>query len=295
MSGDGGPQPRLSIVVPVLNEGATMYELVERTEQAVRSIVADFEIIIVDDGSGRAELDVLHQVADRFDSVRAIELEWRRGQIAALVRGLTEARGELVVTLDGDLQDPPEEIPRLVAHLGASTGVVTATRATQPGPMWRTIGSRTASRWAGLLVGVRLSDYGGQFNAYHRQALDDILSTWRPSTPLLPLACALGIEVREIPVRRDPRSIGRSRYGLCSLLRVLTDLTVNFAPPRVLVGLATVSAFCTVASMRLVRRAVRLGSRARQNKERSPPRPRRGPSWAAVRRTRQATRQAPPP
>lgn len=223
-------QPAVSIVVPVLDEGATIAELVRRVDAAFTGRTGGHELVIVDDGSSPAERRLLRDLALRTPTVRLVELERNAGQASALVEGLRRSLGAVVVTMDGDLQDPPEELPALLDALGSGAAVATARRDSLHGAWWRRAGSRVMTRFTGLVVGVRLNDYGGQFNAYRREVVDALVEVWEPRAPLLPSVCRMGFDVVEVPLRCEPRESGRSRYGVPMRLGIVCDLIVHVAP-----------------------------------------------------------------
>jgi undecaprenyl-phosphate 4-deoxy-4-formamido-L-arabinose transferase len=227
--------PALSVVVPVLDEGATIRELVERLAAALRAQSERFEIVVVDDGSSADHLAATRTAVDGCAEARLIELSRHFGQVPALVGGLREAAGAVVVTMDGDLQDRPEDVPRLVGALDAGALVAAGCTQRRHRSVWRRAGSRAVQWLARRLTGVRLSDFGGQFNAYQRPAVDGLLAWWRPGTPLLPLACWLGYPVVEVEVGNDPRVAGRSRYRTATLLAIAAELLTAFSLAPLLV------------------------------------------------------------
>jgi undecaprenyl-phosphate 4-deoxy-4-formamido-L-arabinose transferase len=150
------------------------------------------------------------------------------GQSAALCCGIFEARGAVVVTIDGDLQNPPEEIPRLLDALAPGVDVVTARRAVRHERTWRWLGSRAVHHLARVLIGIDIADFGGQFTAYRREVIDAARTAWAPGKPFFALAAWLGFRVVEVPVRHEPRHAGASRYRLGSLVRLNVDLITSF-------------------------------------------------------------------
>lgn len=238
----------VSLVVPVLDEGATLEELVERSLRTLERTAASFELVVVDDGSSPADLEVARTVAGREPRCRLIELVERSGQLAALVCGIRATTGAVVVTMDGDLQDDPEDVERLVRALDdPSVHVAVGHAANRHRAWWRRAGSRAVNQVAGWLTGVRLQDFGGQFNAYRRDTLDRALARWEPGTPLLPLVCRGRPAVVEVPVANHPRPVGRSRYGLGQLLRISGDLLASLSTRPVSVGVPVLIAVALAA------------------------------------------------
>lgn len=237
------PAPQVSVVVPLLNEAATVDELVTRLVHTLESSQRSFELILVDDGSsdGTGERLRRHEIED--SRLHVYQFSRNFGQAAAVACGIFEARGDVVITLDGDLQNPPEEIPKLLDALEKGAGVVTARRRQRYEGFWRWLGSRAIHRLARHLTGVSIDDIGGQFKAYRRDVVEAVRRSWAPGKPVFPLALWLGFPVTEVTVEHGRRKVGRSRYTLRSLLRINVDLITSFSTlPLALIGIA--GAFC---------------------------------------------------
>jgi undecaprenyl-phosphate 4-deoxy-4-formamido-L-arabinose transferase len=218
----------VSVVVPLFNEEATVAELLARVRATLEARGERFEVVLVDDGSTDRTPEHLAAAAAGDPRLRVRTLSRNFGQAAALCCGIFEARGDVVVTMDGDLQNPPEEIPRLLDALAPGVDVVTARRAVRHETAWRWAGSRVVHWMARLLVGVDIADFGGQFKAYRRAVVDATRTAWAPGKPFFALAAWLGFRVVEVPVRHEPRRAGRSRYRLWSLVRLNADLITSF-------------------------------------------------------------------
>jgi undecaprenyl-phosphate 4-deoxy-4-formamido-L-arabinose transferase len=242
MSGPGS-RPELSIVVPLFNEEATIDELLGRVRAVLHARGDSFEIVLVDDGSTDGTGARVAAAAAADPGLRVFTMSRNFGQAAALCCGIFAARGDVVVTMDGDLQNPPEEIPRLLDALEPGVDVVTAKRAVRHETAWRWLGSRIVHRIARLLVGVDIDDFGGQFKAYRREVIDATRDAWAPGKPFFALAAWLGFRVREVTVRHEPRRAGGSRYGLLSLVRLNADLITSFTTLP-LAALALLSLLC---------------------------------------------------
>jgi undecaprenyl-phosphate 4-deoxy-4-formamido-L-arabinose transferase len=196
-----------------------------------------FEVVLVDDGSDDRTLELLRGVEAEDARVRVYELTRNFGQAAALACGLLEARGEVVVSLDADLQNPPEEIPALLDAIEKGAFIATGRRTQRHLPGWRLLGARSISWLANRLIRVPIQDYGGQFKAYRREVVEATRAEWSPGKPFFPLAVWLGFPVSELSVRQDPRAAGKSRYDLLSLVRVNIDLVTSFTTfPLALLG-----------------------------------------------------------
>src|SRR5262245_57748829 len=208
-----GSRPGISIVVPLFNEEATVDELLERVRAVLRARGESFEIVLVDDGSTdrTGERIAVAAAADR--TIRVFTMTRNFGQAAALCCRIFAARGEIVLTMDGDLQNPPEEIPRLLDALDPEIDVVTACRAVRHETTWRWLGSRAVHWVARLLVGIDIDDFGGQFKAYRREVVDATRGAWAPGKPFFALAAWLGFRVRAVVGRHEPGPSGHPRYG----------------------------------------------------------------------------------
>jgi undecaprenyl-phosphate 4-deoxy-4-formamido-L-arabinose transferase len=221
-------------------------ELVERIARTLEGEALRFEIVLVDDGSTDSTPALLRELAARHAFVRVLTLSRNFGQSAALCCGIFESRGDVVVTMDGDLQNPPEEVPALLHALRPGVDVVTACRRVRHERVWRLIGSRGVHWVARALIGADLQDFGGQFKAYRREVVEATRTAWAPGKPFFALAVWLGFRVTEVPVRHDARRVGESRYRLASLVRLNLDLITSFTTVP-LALLALLSAACGLA------------------------------------------------
>jgi undecaprenyl-phosphate 4-deoxy-4-formamido-L-arabinose transferase len=220
-------RPALSIVIPVFNEAQSLVALHQRLARTLETIGLPYEIIFVDDGSRDESADVLRALRARDAAVRMIRFNRNYGQHAALFAGMERARGDIIVTLDADLQNPPEEIPRLLAALDAGADVVGGRRVSRRDPWGRRAASWLVNHATSAAVGVRLRDYGCMLRAYRRSVIDRMLA-FRGSRRYIPvLAAAFASSMAEIPVGHRAREHGRSRYGPLRLLRLAFDLSVQ--------------------------------------------------------------------
>ena len=222
------PDLDVSIVVPLLDEERTIAELIRRTSAVFEARRQSFELIAVDDGSRDQTAARLREIEADDPRVRVFEFTRNFGQAAALACGVFATRGRVVVTLDGDLQNPPEEIPKLLDAIDKGAWVATARRSQRYERTWRWAGSRIAHRLAQLLTGVPIRDFGGQFKAYRREVVDALRMVWAPGKPIFPLALWLGYPVGEVDVVHAPRTGGGTRYTMIGLLRVNLDLVTSF-------------------------------------------------------------------
>ena len=242
-------QPTLSIVVPLYNEEESLPPLVE----AVRSALSDYngwELVLVDDGSRDATVAIAAELAAADDRLRLVPLARNYGQTAAMQAGFDHARGGVVVSMDGDLQNDPVDIPRLVAKLEEGYDLVSGYReGRQDKLITRKVPSWIANRLIRRLTGVAIRDNGCSLKAYRRDLLDRVrlYSEMHRFIPAVAAATA-GARIAEIPVRHHARRFGKSKYGLSRVLKVLADLLVikmirSFRErPLVLFGLGAVGA-----------------------------------------------------
>jgi glycosyltransferase involved in cell wall biosynthesis len=231
--GAGSPAARaagslgVSIVIPVFNEAENLRELVARVEAAMAPTGRSFELILVDDGSTDASRTLLAELARSRAWLRPLVLIRNYGQSTALQAGFDHASGELVVTLDGDLQNEPGEIPRLLDLLDAdrSIDVVSGWRKQRQDNAWsRKLPSWIANRLISAVTGVRLHDYGCALKVYRRPILANVKLYGELHRFVPALAVEAGARLLEEPVRHHPRTRGSSKYGIDRVFRVLLDL-----------------------------------------------------------------------
>jgi len=221
---------RLSIVIPVFNEAATLHELHHRLTAVLRMIALPYEIVCVDDGSTDGSFAALSAIAAADRTLRIVKLARNYGQTAALAAGFDEARGDTIVAMDGDLQHAPEDLPALLAKLDEGYDVVSGWRERRVDNLWtRRLPSRAANWLIAKISGVELRDFGTTFKAYRAPVVKRIglygdLHRFIPA-----LASANGARIAEVPITNVPRPQNRSQYGLSRTWRVLADLiTVRF-------------------------------------------------------------------
>jgi undecaprenyl-phosphate 4-deoxy-4-formamido-L-arabinose transferase len=240
-------KPELSVVVTVLDEERTVAELYRRTVAALDG--RPFELVFVDDGSTDgtfAELERLHAQDPR---VHAIRFKRNFGQHPAMHAGFVRARGDVVVTMDGDLQNQPEDIPRLVAALD-SADVASGRRSARRDSWGRTLPSRLINGMLRRFTGVPISDFGCAFNAYRRSAIEPMLGAIGRQKFTKALVLAGGASVVEVDVGHSARS-GRSRYSPLRLTRLALHVLAGFWPqPIQWIGVA-LGVVCSLAALAL--------------------------------------------
>jgi glycosyltransferase involved in cell wall biosynthesis len=219
----------LSIVVPVHDEEDNVAPLHEALSKALRALGRSYEIIVVDDGSRDDTYQRLARLADADDAFKVIKLRRNFGQTAAMAAGFDYAVGEVVVPMDGDLQNDPADIPRLLDKLEEGYDVVSGWRKDRQDSAIRRLPSRMANWLIGRVTGVRLHDYGCTLKAYRADVIAETRLYGEMHRFLPALAAQTGARIAEIPVLHHPRVSGRSKYGLRRTFKVLLDLmTVKF-------------------------------------------------------------------
>lgn len=215
----------LSVVVPVYNESANVRALVEAVRSALVE-VADWELLLVDDGSTDGTRDVVRALSADEPRIRLVALARNFGQTAAMQAGFDRAKGAIVVSMDGDLQNDPADIPRLLEKLREGYDLVAGYRLDRQDKLiTRKVPSWLANRIIARLTGVPIRDNGCSLKAYRRELLDRVVlySDMHRFIPAMAVAMA-GASVAQIPVRHHPRRAGKSKYGLSRIWKVLSDL-----------------------------------------------------------------------
>jgi glycosyltransferase involved in cell wall biosynthesis len=222
-----GPElpPELSIVVPLYNEAESLQPLVEQLLAALRPLGRSFELVLVDDGSSDDTAAVLRHLAAQTPELVAVLLRRNYGQTPAMSAGFDASRGALIVTLDGDLQNDPADIPLLLERLEQGYDLVSGWRHQRQDPaMSRKLPSRVANRLIARVTGVRLHDYGCSLKAYRRELVEDMNLYGELHRFLPALAFIEGARISEVKVNHRARSFGSSKYGIDRTFRVLMDL-----------------------------------------------------------------------
>jgi len=215
----------VSIVIPVYNEQASLPELLRRTEAACTLLHHAYEIVLVDDGSRDDSAYLLEQAASRPGSpVVAVILNRNYGQHAAIMAGFEHCKGDVVITLDADLQNPPEEIPRLVAQAELGYDVVATVRSNRQDSALRRWPSKLINLAVQRSTGVAMSDYGCMLRAYRRSIVDAMLACRERSTFIPILANSFARHTTEIPVTHAEREHGDSKYSPMRLINLMFDL-----------------------------------------------------------------------
>jgi len=222
--------PDVSIVVPIYNEFESIPHLVDAIASSLQNTNLSYEIICVDDGSKDGSPQLLKELANSRTDLRAVILRRNYGQTAAMSAGFNHAQGKVIVTLDGDLQNDPADIPMLIAKLDEGYDLVSGWRQKrQDNSISRLLPSKLANMLISRVTGVNLHDYGCSLKAYRGELAAD-LNLYGELHRFLPaLAFIEGARISEVPVRHHARRYGKSKYGIWRTFRVLMDLlTITF-------------------------------------------------------------------
>ncbi len=221
---------RVSVVVPVFNEEANLDEFVPRLLAVMDGRGDPYEVLLVDDGSRDRSLEILKSWAERRpDRVRVLELSRNFGQHQAILAAFHDVTGDVVVTLDADLQNPPEEIPKLLARFAEGYDVVGGVRAHRQDSWPRKLASAVVNRVTAAITRMRLTDFGCMLRAYSRDVVEEINRCDEASTFIPALAQSFARRPAEVEVAHAPRVGGESAYSFYRLIRLNFDLMTGFS------------------------------------------------------------------
>ena len=256
----------LSVIVPVYNEEESLPYLCPRLLKTLDGMHRPYEIIFVNDGSRDASLKMLldfHKANP--GKVRVIDFNGNFGQHMAIMAGFDHSRGDIIVTLDADLQNPPEEIPNLVAKIDEGHDVVGTIRQNRQDPKFRKMASRMVNSITNKITGLRLNDYGCMLRAYRRDIVNIINQSCESTTFIPALAQKFAVNPVEIPVGHTEREHGTSKYSLFRLIRLNFDLMTGFSlfplQAVTMIGIV-VSALSFVFAIYLMLRRIIIGPEA---------------------------------
>lgn len=215
---------KISVIVPCYNEADSIAQLANAVIKALQSF--DFELILVDDGSVDRTPQEIAKVVAEYENVRAVYFRRNYGQTAAMSAGFEEATGDVLVPLDADLQNDPDDIPALIAKLESGYDVVSGWRKDRFDHWSRVLPSRLANALVRWISGVKLHDFGCSLKAYRRHVLDQVHLYGEMHRFIPVYAHWNGARITELPVKHHPRSFGVSKYGFARIPKVLLDLLV---------------------------------------------------------------------
>ncbi len=219
-----------SVVIPVFNEQAVLPQLFERLYPVLDSIERKYEVIFIDDGSRDRSAAILReQYQKRPDVTRVVCLRANAGQHAAILAGFEYAEGQAVITLDADLQNPPEEINKLLAELDKGFDYVGTIRHKRRDSAWRHWASRAMNQLRERITNIHMTDQGCMFRAYHRDIINAILDSREAHTFIPALAYLYAGNPTEIVVEHEERAAGESKYPLFKLIHLNFDLLTGFS------------------------------------------------------------------
>jgi undecaprenyl-phosphate 4-deoxy-4-formamido-L-arabinose transferase len=259
-------KPELSIVIPIYNEEAGLANLFARLYPALDKMHMPYEIIFVNDGSRDRSVSILaEQFRARPDVTRVVLFNGNYGQHMAILAGFEQTRGEIVITLDADLQNPPEEVPKLVEKMREGYDYVGSIRRKRQDSAWRTIASKMMNRVRGSITNIHITDQGNMLRAYGRNVIDLVNQCREVNTFVPALAYKFARRPTEIIVEHEERAAGESKYSLYSLIRLNFDLMTGFSlvPLQMfsMLGMALAAGSALLVLLLLVRRFV-LGAEA---------------------------------
>lgn len=220
----------LSVVIPVLNEAENLDTLHREFTAALASTGQPYEVIVVDDGSTDASFEILRRLHAQDPHLRVIRFRRNYGQTAAFAAGIAAARGGLIITADGDLQNDPADIPAMLIDIDKGADIVCGWRRERKDPwLTRRVPSVLANKLISWATGVRLNDYGCSLKIFRAEAIKPLKLRGEMHRFLPALASELGVRIVERPVNHRARQHGRSKYGLSRTVRVVLDLlTIKF-------------------------------------------------------------------
>jgi undecaprenyl-phosphate 4-deoxy-4-formamido-L-arabinose transferase len=250
--------PRLSIVIPVYNEEAVLPTLFERLYASLDALKLSYEIVFVNDGSKDRSVALLReQFARRPRETRVVLFHANFGQHSAIMAGFSYARGEFVITLDADLQNPPEEIGKLVDKLAEGYDYVGTIRKQRQDVLWRRVFSRAINELRERITPVRITDQGCMMRGYARSVINALNHTREINTFIPALAALYAMRPVEVPIAHEERHAGQSKYSMYSLIRLNFDLITGFSVVPLQLFSMVGMAVATMSALLVVYLAVR--------------------------------------
>lgn len=222
--------PELSVVIPIYNEAPNLEPLYRELTDTLTAWGRPYELIFVDDGSSDRSFEILSGLQSKDRAVRVVQFRRNFGQTAAFAAGFAQARGRLIATSDGDMQNDPRDLPAMVARIDEGSDIVCGWRKVRKDPwLSRRLPSMIANRLISRATGVRLNDYGCSLKVFRAEVVKPLRLYGEMHRFLPALASEMGVRIVEVPVNHRPRVHGRSKYGISRTVRVILDLmTVKF-------------------------------------------------------------------
>ena len=216
----------ISVVIPVYNESDTLLELHERITKTLSSLNKSFEIIFVDDGS----TDSTYEILKKLPGTKIIKLKRNFGQTIALSVGIKKASGDIIVTIDSDLENHPEDIPMLLQKIDEGYDLVSGWRKDrwENAKLRRKLPSAIANQLLSCVGGTKINDVGCTLKAYKKELFDDITFSGDMHRLFIPYMAKRGARIAEVPVKFTPREHGKSKYGISRILDVLVDIVAFY-------------------------------------------------------------------
>jgi len=216
---------KLSIVIPIYNEEENIPKLYEELKEVLEKLPYDYEIIFVDDGSTDRSFELLEEIAKKDPKVKVVKFRRNYGQTAAMYAGFQHAEGDVIITMDGDLQNDPHDIPKLLEKINEGYDIVSGWRKNRKDPfLTRILPSKIANWIISKVTGVHLHDYGCTLKAYRREVAKSYRLYGDMHRFLPAVAKSFGAKVTEVVVNHRPRLYGKSKYGIGRTIRVILDI-----------------------------------------------------------------------
>jgi undecaprenyl-phosphate 4-deoxy-4-formamido-L-arabinose transferase len=237
------PLPVVSLVVPVYNEEGTLEEVCRRALATLESLGKPYELIVVDDGSQDGTWAIAERLVAAEPPVRAVRLKRNFGQHPAMHAGLSRASGDIIVTMDADLQNVPEDLPKLIAAVEGGADVASGRRRGREDSWGRTVPSKMVNGMLRRFTGVDIADFGCAFNAYSRSAIEPVLGVIGKQKFTKALVLSAGASVVEVDLSHQPRADG-SRYSPFRLIRLALHVLAGFWPQPIQWAGVLIGAIC---------------------------------------------------
>jgi undecaprenyl-phosphate 4-deoxy-4-formamido-L-arabinose transferase len=221
-------KPEISVIIPVYNEEESIAPLFAELEPVLESLGRPYEIIFINDGSRDRSFAMLYDLHKAHPQVRVVDLNGNFGQHMAIMAGFEQSRGDKIITLDADLQNPPEAIPDILAKMDEGHDVVGTFRVDRQDPVFRKVASRAVNRLTNRMARLDIRDYGCMLRGYDRRIVDIINASCETATFIPALGRKFATNPIEIPVAHRERERGVSKYGIAQLIRLNFDLMTSF-------------------------------------------------------------------